>query len=248
MAEQAAEPLTLENCCIHCGLLIPLSFSQSRPEGTEFCCAGCECVYHLIQEMGLQHFYEIKEKLPPEAALPAAPSSDSFSHFDDREFQARYTTGSDAENLRIELLLEGIHCAACVWLLEKLPEVVSGVVDARVSFEDNALSLVFDPRESSLSRIAATLASLGYKPHPKTQESVQVVNRRLRRDLLIRLAVAGMCAGNTMRSSPQKACACSRCGVRLARVTVSMSKYTPPSRWSSAARTMFALAAGWDSS
>ncbi len=116
---------------------------------------------------------------------------------------ARCTAGAPVERgelLRTDFLLEGVHCAACVWLVERLPLAAPGVVEARLDIRRASVQITFDPARVTLSSIGRTLASLGYPAHPaRGAGSAPALARRAEdRRSLIRVAVAGACAGNVM--------------------------------------------------
>lgn len=177
--------------CLHCGLPSP----PPAPDAPgPFCCNGCAAAYSLIHANGLSRFYALCN--PGDACTPRAAGSRSFDEFDDPAFLARHTQALAAGHRRAELLLAGIHCGACVWLLERLPRVIPGLISARVSLYRATISLVWDATRTPLSRIARTLDSLGYPPAPlRTRPAALAAANR--KDL-IHLGVAGACAGNAM--------------------------------------------------
>ena len=79
--------------------------------------------------------------------------------------------------MQTELYLEGVHCSACVWLVEKLPRLCPRLVEIRLDLPRSRCRLVWDPRAVSLAAMARLLDSLGYAPHP----SGVCAPRRLRR-------------------------------------------------------------------
>ncbi|MCE7973483.1 MAG: heavy metal translocating P-type ATPase [Leptolyngbya sp. PLA1] len=177
--------------CLHCGLPSPPPASDAPGA---FCCNGCAAAYSLIHSNGLDRFYELCN--PGDACTPRAAGSRSFDEFDDPAFLARHTQALAGGHRRAELLLAGIHCGACVWLLERLPRVIPGLISARVSLHRATISLVWNATQAPLSRIARTLDSLGYPPAPlRTRPAALAAANR--KDL-IHLGVAGACAGNAM--------------------------------------------------
>lgn len=184
--------------CLHCGLNIPALRAHSAAEEVRFCCRGCECVYQLLQGLGLKEFYNIKESVGSDTKQAALTTGAKYLHFDDPEFQKRHLREQREESRRIDLYVEGIHCAACVWLLERLPDILPGIDESRVHFETSSLRICYRADKVRLSEIAASIDSLGYKPVAKTGQSADELNRRQRRDILLRLAVAAVSAGNTM--------------------------------------------------
>jgi P-type Cu2+ transporter len=104
-----------------------------------------------------------------------------------------------AEGVRsVELYLEGVHCSACVWLLEKLPRVVAGVIEARLDLRRAILRVTWEERAVSLSAIARTLDSFGYLPHVGRDSEARAARQQEDRRFLIRIGVAGAGAGNVM--------------------------------------------------
>jgi Cu2+-exporting ATPase len=98
----------------------------------------------------------------------------------------------------VELYLEGVHCAACVWLVEKLTVVVDGVAEVRLDLGRSLATVTWNPETTPLSEVARFLDSIGYPPHPFRGVEARDMARREERALLIRIAVAGAIAGNVM--------------------------------------------------
>ncbi len=193
--------LSGENFCIHCGLAIPRSWREryeSDISKLRFCCAGCECVYQIINGLGLSEFYDIKQRLPPDTPIPANPTKSKFDYFGDSEFQEEYVEKCAGDLSRVKLFLEGVHCAACVWLIERLPLILAGVREARLNYADRTATIVYDAKTVSLQQIARTLNSIGYVPHPQDHSALAEERQIERRRLLLRLGVAAVCSGNTM--------------------------------------------------
>src|SRR5690606_14332589 len=158
----------------------------------QFCCHGCRTVYGLLHEHSLDDFYRVREATRGERA-PVRSTGSRYVAFDTDEFQARHTQGLAGGYLSTDLRLEGVHCAACMWLIERLPQLVAGVRSARLNLRDAVLRVIWDPCETPLSAIAAMLDRLGYPAHPARDTTASEVHRRGERTQLIRLAVAGAC-------------------------------------------------------
>jgi Cu2+-exporting ATPase len=168
------------------------------PDAAEqFCCEGCRLVYSVIHEHGFDRYYEMMEDLG-ERALPARTAGKSYEEFDDPAFHDLYVREERAPLRTVDLYLENVHCAACLWLVEKTPLVVPGVAEARLDLGRSMATMTWDPARADLSKIAAFLDSLGYPVHPFRAIKVREMRRREDRALLIRIAVAGACAANVM--------------------------------------------------
>lgn len=198
--------------CEHCDQAIPIERCDAVAE-QQFCCDGCRIVYAMLKQHALAGYYDHAVG----AKRPALATGRDYAEFDDPSFLSLYASKRGDEQT-IELLLEGVHCAACVWLVEKLPELVPGVTECRldyarrlahVSFRDggdqptrNADGRAAAPAPGAAmthpSAIAQTLDRLGYPPHPHRDGERARLQRREERDLLTRLGVAGASAGNSM--------------------------------------------------
>ena len=182
--------------CDHCGLPVPAGLVEDGAEH-QFCCSGCRVAYEVIRGHGLDGYYDIKSRVQaPEQA--ARVSGKTFSEFDDPAFHRLYCRTLPSGLETVELYLEGVHCAACVWLVEKLTVVVDGVADIRLDLGRALATVTWDPRTTPLSDVARFLDSIGYVPHPFRGVEARDMARREERSLLVRIAVAGAIAGNVM--------------------------------------------------
>jgi Cu2+-exporting ATPase len=117
---------------------------------------------------------------------------------DDPGFLGRMCSAAPGGLVATELYLEGTHCSACVWLVEKLPHLLSGVIDVKLDLPRSRASVRWDPSLVSLSAIARRLDTLGYPPHPCRGRAAQEARRREDRAMLIRIGIAGAVAANVM--------------------------------------------------
>jgi P-type Cu2+ transporter len=186
----------VEVSCTHCSLPVPRGLLEEGAD-EQFCCAGCRTVYETLQGAGLQRFYALAEQSDDGPARPASTSGRGFTEFDHEDFLASYV--QEEEGIaRVTLYLEGVHCAACVWLVEKLPSVVSGVLEARLDIGRAVVTVVWRSESVKLSVIARTLDRLGYPPHPLKSGEEQQQRKKEARAALTRIGVAGAIAGNVM--------------------------------------------------
>ncbi len=181
--------------CIHCGLPVPPGLIDEEAEH-QFCCNGCKMVYETIHGCGLQRYYDLKDEQDP--TEPGRATGKGYESFDDSTFHDQHVTLQEGGLTSIDLYLEGVHCSACVWLIEKLPNVLKGVVEARLDIRRQVAHIVWNDESISLSRIARTLDSLGYPSHPFRGTRMHDIWRREQHRHLIRIGVAGACAGNVM--------------------------------------------------
>lgn len=151
------------------------------------CCAGCAAAVETIHGLGLGDYYCFRgEQL---ASIPAAGEELSLALFDLPELVAPFVEIS-GEQRTLTLSLDGVHCAACVWLIERALKEMPGVTS--VSLNLTTLRLKVNGTDFSAGNIARRLHDLGYRPRLPVRESQLNDDRRASRQLLARLLVAGL--------------------------------------------------------
>ena len=168
--------------CDHCHLEFDESVMiEDNIEGERkyFCCKGCQGVYHLLRSEGLDSFYE---KLGDNKLNPAlAKDSEDLQKYDLEGFKKKYIKEREDGLYEIYLIIEGIHCSACVWLNEKVLHQTPGIIEATINYTNNKAKVVWDPDEIKLSQIIQKIRSIGYNAYPydpKLQEERAVKQRR----------------------------------------------------------------------
>ena len=182
--------------CAHCGLPVPPGLVRDG-EKEQFCCSGCRQVYTLVREWGFDQYYRLVDQ--QQGALePARVTGRSFEDFDDESLQAEATENVGADRRRTRLYLEGVHCTACVWLVEKLPAVLRGLDEVRLNFGSAVAEVTWRPGHTRLSTIGRALDRIGYTPHIHRASRAEEARRTEDRAALARLGVAAACAMNLM--------------------------------------------------
>jgi len=184
--------------CYHCSLpVVETGIFNRSIAGVEreFCCFACQTVCQTIYDSGLQSFYQKTpegETLTPPAEVPAELAS-----YDSDEVQADYVDKSGEERT-IHLLIEGIHCAACVWLIEHSLAKVKGIISADVNLTTKRLRLRWNNQHIALSAILQSLAEVGYGAVPFDPDTAEGALARRHQGLLYRMAFAGFAMMNLM--------------------------------------------------
>lgn len=191
-----ADASSADCTCTHCDLPVPAGLVVPG-QANQFCCQGCASVYELIHGCGLDSYYRLREQSESPGRSVTLTNADRLASFDTDKFHELYVQQRDDGTSVVDLMLEGVHCAACVWLIEKLPRVVPGVIEARLSLRQATVRITWDPAQVTLSRIGKALGTLGYPSHPArgNKQGVQLAEQRT---MLVRMGVAGALAGNTM--------------------------------------------------
>ena len=192
----AAPPRAAGDACAHCGLEVPRALVDEGAE-RQFCCHGCRAVYAVIHEHGLDRYYAFRAEADA-APEPASPTGRSYAELDDPGFQARACWTTSDGLAATELYLEGVHCAACVWLVERLPGLVPGVVEVRLDLPRSRALVRWDARVATLSAAARQLDALGYRAHPSRGQEAHALRRGEDRRMLARIGLAGAAAANVM--------------------------------------------------
>ncbi|RLA62067.1 MAG: cadmium-translocating P-type ATPase [Epsilonproteobacteria bacterium] len=182
----------VDTACYHCG---ELAMSPIISEELSFCCNGCKTVHAILKANNLEQYYDIKNAADV-AKIPVNPAKENFLHMRDENFIREYAKVTSDGKMILDFYLEGIHCLACLWLIEKIPELVDGVISSRLNLESSRARFVLHPR-CDISVLAGELNRLGYLPHAiKQDDEVEAFKKKEERDLLIRMGVAMACMGN----------------------------------------------------
>ncbi|MGE5504589.1 MAG: heavy metal translocating P-type ATPase metal-binding domain-containing protein [Actinomycetota bacterium] len=172
--------------CIHCGGPLP-------PGGDDrFCCRGCEGAWGLLQGLGLDQYYA-RRCIDP-AARPLRPDEEA-THLHD--FTAHTMVGENGES-SLHLMIEGLHCGACIWLIESLLNKQKGVTWARVNMTTRRLVIRWRSDENDAGAILAPVLAVGYRLVPYDPERLGRETERTEKELLRCMAIAGFAASNVM--------------------------------------------------
>lgn len=153
----------------------------------------------MIHGCDLGRYYQLRDAVPTGSQAPAAQAAGNrYATFDAPEFLDVHSQPLTGGLRHADLRLAGVHCAACVWLIERLPRVCPGVVEARLSLRQTVARVVWDPAQVALSDVALALHRLGYPPHPAGDSDARTTRLEGERNMLIRIGIAGACAGNAM--------------------------------------------------
>ena len=180
--------------CDHCLLPVALqeALYEDYPTGRKtFCCPACRAIYRMIQDEGLGEFYQKRNwrssGIPESIRNPGENSSAT----DDKEVEAlsAFIRG-DGVIKEADLMIDGIRCASCVWLNEKVLERTPGIILARVNFATLRAQVRWDSSQITLGRILLRIRSLGYLARTYTPAAQEALLKRQNRDLLLRFGTA----------------------------------------------------------
>jgi len=181
--------------CFHCGLAV----RGDRPyavviDGLErpMCCPGCRAVATAIIDQGLGDYYRHRagQAVNPEQLV--LDPAEELTAFDDEEIEREFARRDPDGIKRAMLSIEGIHCAACAWLIERHLGRRKGVVDVSVHLGSHRAQLAWDPALAKLSELLAAVSEIGYAARPYQPDREEGRARDEQRRALRRLGVAGL--------------------------------------------------------
>ncbi len=171
--------------CAHCGLPIPtaeLVTEVAADQEFRFCCRGCRGAWLIIRGAGLERFYTRTD-------LQHGPIRETHPPQFDATYLLNFVSTSPA-GAEISLIIDGIRCASCIWLIERYMQQLPGVLAARVNFATHRLLLRFDADLAEIADLCRILSRLGYLPRPYSQDELRSSMENERRSLLLRFGTA----------------------------------------------------------
>ncbi len=184
----------MSESCYHCGLPVPPGADFTVDIGgerREMCCAGCQAVAQAIVANNLTEYYRHRDALPesPREAIPV--ELQELGLFDHPEVQKNFVRPVGEHEREAALILEGITCAACVWLNEAHIARQPGVTAVDINYATRRARVRWDERQIRLSQILEAIAAIGYRAHPYDVLRSEQLAQKERRAALWRLFVAG---------------------------------------------------------
>lgn len=175
--------------CFHCDLPAVAGF-EAQINGHEqcFCCAGCQAIAIAITDGGLGQFYQYRQAANAKAEITG---TDDFAAYDLAEVQADFVRTEDGQSVA-SLLIEGITCAACVWLIEKHLNQLAGVIKVTVNSASHQALITFNPDQLAVSQIFSALKTIGFGAKAHTEDTNERYWAGLQKSALIRLGLAGI--------------------------------------------------------
>ena len=178
-----------DTSCYHCGLPVtaPGQFADvSAGQHREFCCSGCLAVASFIESGGMNRYYSLRDA---PGNKPEESGSIQFEVYDNPALQKTWVIQKE-ESAEGELLVEGINCSACIWLIESWLSQLPGVQSAEVNYGTHKLHLSWDPERIQPSRILKEIHNIGYGARPYSREAHHRSLDQQRSSLLKRVGVS----------------------------------------------------------
>lgn len=194
-ASTEVQPVTdQEVTCYHCGEVCDdLLWQDDKP----FCCYGCKTVYEILNANDLCAYYDLEKN--PGTTLRHV-SDEAYVYLDDPQIKRKLVSFDSDTFARVQFYIPAIHCVSCIWLLENLQKLNTGILRSEVNFVRKTATIDFNPKLIPLSAVARLITSVGYAPkinldaEQKAEKSGAVYDK----SLVLKLSIAGFCFGNVM--------------------------------------------------
>ncbi|MBA4154498.1 heavy metal translocating P-type ATPase metal-binding domain-containing protein [Flavobacterium sp.] len=178
--------------CFHCGNEI-IKKEEIIFDEKSFCCNGCKTVYEIFSQNDLTCYYDFQ-------AAPGATPLDiqgKYDFLDNEEIVAKLLEFQEDTTHIVSLYIPHIHCSSCIWILENLQKLQSGISTSQVNFPEKKVRITYNPEKTTLKKIVELLCSIGYEPYislDNYEEGKKVVDR----SLIYKIGIAFFCFGNIM--------------------------------------------------
>ncbi len=194
---QVQSEVDVEVQCYHCGQPCQdLVWKDDKP----FCCAGCQAVFEILSANNLCAYYDYEQNPGVQVTRPVDESV--YAYLNQPSICQKLVTFSSENFSRVEFYVPAIHCISCIWLLENLKRLNSGMLRSEVNFPRKRVIVDFDPRNITLARVASLMASVGYAPvitlDDRQDKTKDTRSFSADKKLITKLAIAGFCFGNVM--------------------------------------------------
>lgn len=181
-----------EQGCFHCGLTIAKNEEINFDE-KKFCCNGCKTVYEIFSLHDLTCYYDFEKS-------PGATPQDiqgKYDFLDNETILSKVLEFQEGNTAIVSLNIPHIHCSSCIWILENLNKLQSGINISQVNFPEKKVRITYNSDLVSLKTIVYMLSSIGYEPYISL-ENYETGKSNVDRTLTYKLGVAFFCFGNIM--------------------------------------------------
>lgn len=178
--------------CLHCGL--PTLASEDAEK--VFCCSGCMGAYAMIHELGLESFYDLRGAQSIDSVASNSARQDLLENLEASGVVVHPTKDGLCS---VRLSVDGVHCAACSWLIERMQPSIRGLHSAQVRMSDQTIELIYDPEQTSPANVSKKLSKLGYTLSPWIADELDSVGfLKQQREHWTGIALAAFFAANAM--------------------------------------------------
>jgi len=185
------------NICVHCGA--DCGKQAVVWNGLPFCCNGCKTVYQLLNENKLYNYYDLEKT--PGIKVETTMFGNKYEFLDKEEIGQKLISFSEGGISKVKFYIPVIHCASCIWLLERLQLLHKGIRQSVVNFSSKEVDITFDESKISLRQVVELLSSIHYIPDLSLSLLEKKKEKHSNKKLLYRIGVAGFVFINVMTYS-----------------------------------------------
>jgi len=177
--------------CYHCG-----DDCGSTPiihNDKNFCCVGCKTVFEIFANNDLSYYYDL------ESAAGASPkiTEGKYDFLDSKNIAEKLIEFNDNGTQIINLYIPHIHCSSCIWILENLNKLNTGVNSSQVDFPKKTVRVNYNSDKISLKELVVLMTKIGYEPYISLDD-YDKKKKGIDRSLSYKLGIAGFAFGNVM--------------------------------------------------
>ncbi|MEI6852611.1 MAG: heavy metal translocating P-type ATPase metal-binding domain-containing protein, partial [Bacteroidota bacterium] len=183
-----------DNACVHCGAdcgKTPIIWNEHK-----FCCNGCVQVYRILNEHKLTQYYTLAKE--PGIKTEEVLYKGKYAYLEKEEIKEKLYEFHENNLATVTFYIPAIHCISCIWLLENLSKLNTGINQSSVNFVQKRCSITFKPDEISLRQLVELLVSIHYVPEISLQLLDGKGKKRQSRSLMYKIGISGFIAGNVM--------------------------------------------------
>ncbi|MEI6433555.1 MAG: heavy metal translocating P-type ATPase metal-binding domain-containing protein [Bacteroidota bacterium] len=183
-----------QNACYHCGEdcgAAPVILETKR-----FCCNGCRTVFEILSGSDACDYYQFESH--PGVKTGNSEVGSRYAWLDQEDIRRETLEYSEDGVSKVRLFIPAIHCSSCIWLLENLRRLNSGVFHSSVNFIKKEVIITFRDNEITLRQLVELLVSINYIPQLSPDNLNKDAKAKVNRGIYYRLGVAGFCFGNIM--------------------------------------------------
>lgn len=180
--------------CFHCGL--PLNGSKLKVtidgHAQAMCCLGCQAVADAIVKSGNEGYYRFREQKSATGRQLIPEFLERIRVYDHPAVQQQFVHNLSEHTKQVSLIIEGIVCAACIWLNEQYLRQLPGIVDVSINYSTHRANIEWNDEQIKLSQILQGISNIGYLAHPYDPETQQLIFENQRKLLIRQIGIAGL--------------------------------------------------------
>jgi len=180
-----------KEACFHCGL--DCNNKQHQIDDKCFCCNGCKTVYEILNQNELGCYYDFEQN---PGTIPTEIKG-KYNYLDNLEIAEKLLEFNDGDTSVVSFYTPSMHCSSCIWVLENLSKLHSGIVASSVNFPQKKIRITFKNEKITLKKAVELITSIGYEPYISLEDA-DSGKHKSNKALIYQIAIAGFAFGNVM--------------------------------------------------